>query len=81
MNNNRKHGEVYQNIRHCNVHGSHGILYPCPCYDKETLREIKKSTRKVHRSFKMKWWRRRQIKNGIPPIVIDTYKKLYFGDV
>jgi hypothetical protein len=58
------HGKVTGRIRECDVHGKHGLLYPCPEYPKEVLDEIERSNQIYKRNLSDPEWCRKQIENG-----------------
>jgi len=59
------HGVIVDGSRKCDVHGDHGILYPCPEYGAETLKEIEEMSLDYIGNLKSPKWRQEQMANGI----------------
>ena len=71
------HGKVQGYGRLCDKHGDHGILYPCPEYDKETLQEISLSSKKYINNLKSKsWCEKQQKETGCGELEIEIFRTM-----
>jgi hypothetical protein len=75
-----KHGEYitegeWKDSRWCEVHKTHhGILYPCPDYPPELLKEIAAADISFAAQLNDKAWAQEQINKGVPPEAIEIMK-------